>query len=202
MTFVLSSSPRAKPHGLLCIWSLVDMEPPRGPFFHWNPGIRFRARSHKHGWKMWVGFLCNGLVMGFVVAWLLSCLFVTLLTVTHQAPLSMGFPRQEPWKSWNGLPFPPPEDLPDLEVEPMYPAMAGGFFTIEPPGKPCYGFWKGTKKEREQESSNLEENHFWRRVHAFPQKSLFIKSSITVVVTLSWAIICFVYYPLSVLFLL
>ena len=71
------------------------------------------------------------------------CLFVTLLTATHQAPLSMGFPQQE---SWSGLPFPPPEDLPDLKVKPRYPALAGGFFTIEPPGKPCYGFWEGTKK--------------------------------------------------------
>ena len=36
-------------------------------------------------------------------------------TVTCQAPLSMGFPRQE---SWSGLPFPSPGDLPDLGIRP------------------------------------------------------------------------------------
>ena len=58
-----------------------------------------------------------------------SCvqLFATLWT-THQAPLSMGFPRQE---YWSGLSFPPPGDLPDPGMEPaslMSPALAGGFF--------------------------------------------------------------------------
>ena len=37
-------------------------------------------------------------------------LFITLLTVAHQAPLSMGFSKQE---DWSGLPCPPPGDLPD-----------------------------------------------------------------------------------------
>ena len=56
-------------------------------------------------------------------------LFVTLLTVTHQAPLSMGFSRQE---YWNGLPFPTAGDLPDPGIEPkslMSPALAAKFFT-------------------------------------------------------------------------
>ena len=53
-------------------------------------------------------------------------------TVAHQAPLSMGFPRQE---YWTGLPFSPPEDLPDPGIEPGSPALAGGFLTTEPPGK-------------------------------------------------------------------
>ena len=46
-----------------------------------------------------------------------------------QAPLSMGFSRQE---YWSGLPCPPPGDLPDPGIEPtslMSPALAGGFFT-------------------------------------------------------------------------
>ena len=60
-----------------------------------------------------------------------SCvqLFVTLWTVACQAPLSMGFSRQE---YWNGLPFPPPGDLPDTGVKPvsvMSLALIGGFFT-------------------------------------------------------------------------
>ena len=45
---------------------------------------------------------------------------------------SMGFPRQE---YWSGLPFPPPEDLPNPGIKPMSPALAGGFFTTEPLGK-------------------------------------------------------------------
>ena len=49
----------------------------------------------------------------------------------------MGFFRQE---YWNGLPFPSPRDLPDWGIEPMYLALAGGFFTTEPPGKPNWSF--------------------------------------------------------------
>ena len=52
-----------------------------------------------------------------------------LWTVAHQAPLSMGFSRQE---YWSGLPCPPPRDLPDPRIELAYfttPALAGRFFT-------------------------------------------------------------------------
>ena len=52
-----------------------------------------------------------------------------LWTVALQAPLSMGFPRQE---YWSGLPCPPPRDLPNPSLEPMSfmsPALAGWFFT-------------------------------------------------------------------------
>ena len=54
-------------------------------------------------------------------------------SLAHQTPLSMGFPWQE---YWSGLPFPSLENLPDPRVEPESPALAGGFFTAEPPGKP------------------------------------------------------------------
>ena len=56
-------------------------------------------------------------------------LFATLWTVAHQAPLSMGFSRQE---YWTGLPFPTPECLPDPGIETATfgsPALAGKFFT-------------------------------------------------------------------------
>ena len=62
--------------------------------------------------------------------------FGTPWTVACQAPLSMGFPRQEYWNSW--LPFPPSGDLSDPGIKPMSPALAGGFFTTEPVGKPNY----------------------------------------------------------------
>ena len=44
--------------------------------------------------------------------------FATSWTVARQAPMSMGFSRQD---YWNGLPFPPPGDLPDPGIEPMSP---------------------------------------------------------------------------------
>ena len=57
-------------------------------------------------------------------------------TVAPQAPLSVGFSRHE---YWTGLPFLPPGDLPNPRMEPESPAssaLAGRFFTTEPPGKP------------------------------------------------------------------
>ena len=62
--------------------------------------------------------------------------FATLWTVAFQAPLSMGFPRQE---YWSGLSFPYPGDLSDPGIEPATPTLAGGFCTTEPPMKPIIG---------------------------------------------------------------
>ena len=56
-------------------------------------------------------------------------LFAAPWSVACQAPLSLGFPRQE---YWSGLPFPSPGDLPDSGIEPAsleFLALAGGFFT-------------------------------------------------------------------------
>ena len=61
---------------------------------------------------------------------------MTPWTVAHQAPLCMRFSRQE---YWSGLPCPPPGHLPDPGIEPASfasSALADGFFTTEPPGKP------------------------------------------------------------------
>ena len=58
-----------------------------------------------------------------------STSFLTPWTIAHQAPLSMGFSRQE---YWSGLPFPPPGDLPNPGIKPtslMSPLLVGGFFT-------------------------------------------------------------------------
>ena len=64
-----------------------------------------------------------------------SCdqLFATLWTVAHQAPLSMGFSRQE---YWSGLPCPPPGDLPNRGSEPASPALQVNSLSGGPPGKP------------------------------------------------------------------
>ena len=54
----------------------------------------------------------------------------------HQAPLSMGFSRQE---CWSGLPFPFPGNLPDPGFEPGSPALHTDVLPSEPPGKPKRG---------------------------------------------------------------
>ena len=60
--------------------------------------------------------------------------FVTSWTVARQAPLSMGFSRQE---YWSGLSFPPPGDLPNPEIKLPSPTLAGEIFlNNEPPGQP------------------------------------------------------------------
>ena len=59
-------------------------------------------------------------------------LCATPWTVAHQAPPSLGFSRQE---HWSGLPFPSPGDFPNPGIKLMSPALAGGFFTTEPPDK-------------------------------------------------------------------
>ena len=61
-------------------------------------------------------------------------LFLIPWTIAHQALLSMG--RILEW-----LPFPFPEYLPDTGIKPKspsFPALEGGFFTIAPPGSPCF----------------------------------------------------------------
>ena len=71
-----------------------------------------------------LSYSVGGLFILWTVFWcmclhakLLICvqLFATPWTVVHQAPLSMGFSRQE---YWNGLPCPPPGDLPDSGIKP------------------------------------------------------------------------------------
>ena len=66
-----------------------------------------------------------------------TCLVVsdseTPWTVACQAPLSMGFPRQE---YWSGLPFLSSGDLPNPGMVLASPALASRFFTTEPPGEP------------------------------------------------------------------
>ena len=54
-------------------------------------------------------------------------------TEAHQAPLCLGFSRQE---YWSGLPLPSPEDLPEPGIEPKSPALQADSLLSEPPGKP------------------------------------------------------------------
>ena len=86
-------------------------------------------------WSILITYFPVQLYVSFHLCIMLShvWLFVTLWTVAPQAPLSVGFPRQE---YWNGLPFPSRENRPEPGIKPVSPALVGGFFTTEPPQKP------------------------------------------------------------------
>ena len=60
-------------------------------------------------------------------------LFATPRTVVYQAPLSMGFSRQE---YWSGLPFLSLGDLPDPGIEPGSPALQTDALPSDSPGSP------------------------------------------------------------------
>ena len=70
-------------------------------------------------------FSCSVMCDSFVTPWPIAC----------QVPLSMGLPRQEYRR---GLPLPSSGDLPDSGIKFTSSAIAGEFFTVEPPGKPFY----------------------------------------------------------------
>ena len=98
-----------------------------------NKGFRWIKWDRRKCWT----FDCVCVCM-YAHAYLLSHvqLFVTPWTIACQAPLPMEFSRQA---YWSGLPFPSPGDLSDPGIDPLFlvsPALAGGFFTTRPPGKP------------------------------------------------------------------
>ena len=110
----------------------------------WQPGWEGRlgekGSMYMYGWVPLLFTqnyhnIVNWLFVVVVVAQSLNHVwfFATPWMVAHQPPLSMGFPRQE---YWGGLPFPPPGDLLNLGIKSTSPAVADGFFIIEPPGKP------------------------------------------------------------------
>ena len=67
-----------------------------------------------------------------VIVLLLSHVWLICHPVACRPPgLYVGFPMQE---YWSGLPYSSPGDLPNPGIKPMSPALAGGFFTREPPG--------------------------------------------------------------------
>ena len=86
-----------------------------------------------------------------------SCpnLFVTPWTVAHQAPLSVGFSRQE---YWSELPCSPPGDLPNLGIEPRSPTWQADSLSSEPPGR--------MKEESEKASLkfNLKKPRSWHLI--------------------------------------
>ena len=119
-----------------------------------------------------IGMSCMSVGGGGVHS--LSCvrLFCNPMTVPHQAPLSIGFSRQE---YWSGLPIPSPGDLPKPEIKPMSPALSGAFFTTEPLGKtfqsPIGSFnsdnWFFSREAGSTSSRTLHYHSFWSFVIAF-----------------------------------
>ena len=104
-----------------------------------------------------------------------SCfwLFSTPWTVACQAPLSMGFSRQE---YWSGLPSPPPGDLPDLEIEARSSALQADSLPSEPPGKPEQACFHRLKLhqlcslERHCSGNSLVFSVLWQVIHlSFPR---------------------------------
>ena len=103
----------------------------------WDPFILTRALRNGFSYRLrkyWIGLAqvldyscccCCLAAKSCPTLWQTHC-------KAHQAPLSMGFSRQE---YWNGLPFPSLGDLPNPGIEPVSPALAGRFFTTEPPEK-------------------------------------------------------------------
>ena len=103
---------------------------------------------------------------------------MTPWTVAHQAPLSMGFPREE---RWSGLPFPSPGDLPNPGIELGYPALVGALFTTESPGKPCK-IWKDTNCLVPGGQCVLQKHRFcfWQENgYALPEKNLVSEWSVS-----------------------
>ena len=94
-----------------------------------NPGSFPIWWNSINPWVILFLFLCD-----WLSEWVSECSVmsnsVTPWTIAHQAPLSLGFSRQE-W--WSGLPSPPPGDLPDQGIETTSPELAGGFFTTVTP---------------------------------------------------------------------
>ena len=124
--------------------------------------LKYKETTRVNPWKTWAypaaliyGFFVNGKYYSTtpsMVGWscghwtldrrltieLFSCSvmsssFVTPWIVAHQAPLSMGFLRQE---YWSGLPFPSPGDLPNTEIEPMSPAWQADSLGLSYQGSP------------------------------------------------------------------
>ena len=73
-------------------------------------------------------------------------------TVACQAPLSMGFSRQE---YWSGVPFASPGDLPDPGMELASPALEGRFLITKPPGKPQMLGYKDSNRSHCRTSQSL-----------------------------------------------
>ena len=118
-----------------------DIEKKRQNSFYLNLLLVYKLGqiSPKMCWKRYrpsKNFLKEILNLSVIICFSLVQFFATLWTVARQAPLSMGFSRQE---YWSGLPCPPPGDLPYTGIKPkspVFPAFQVDSLPPVPPGKP------------------------------------------------------------------
>ena len=116
--------------------------------------VHRNVESRRELWGLFIQPLFNEILCVFVCAYACSVMFNSLRPHGLQPTRLLcpwDFLMQE---YWSGLPFPSPGDLPDPGIEPMSPALAGRFFTTEPPGKPQ---WDSTQVIRSVESSQERE---------------------------------------------
>ena len=120
ITWEQSQPPSPIPSAFLKLWWQIPAWRPFGA----GPLMSLLAFHKRHPPTVCV-CVCVCTLSCFSCVWL----FATLWTIACQAPLSMGFSRQE---RWTGLPCPPPGDLPDPGIKPgplVSPALTGRFFT-------------------------------------------------------------------------
>ena len=91
---------------------------------------------------------------------------MTPWTVAGQAPLSMGFSRQE---YWSGLPFHPPGGLPDPQIKPRTPALQASSLLSEPPGK--HESFISPGKFHGPSLEALPWNTDFLKIHTFPKST-------------------------------
>ena len=108
------------------------------PIWPWNKYIFTGSKCIIHFLVNSVEWVCLCIRCDRLCVCALSCFsciwpFVTPWTIAHQAPLSLGFARQE---YWSGLSCPPPGALPDPGIEPRFPAFRADSLPSQTPGKP------------------------------------------------------------------
>ena len=109
-------------------------------------------------------------------------LFVTLWTVAHQAPMFRGFCKEE---YWHGLSYPSLGDLPNIGMEPAFPALAGGFFQFSHLGSPT---------ERERYTSHLLHSSIDRQLGLFHILAIVNNSSLNTGIHIFFWISIFVFF--------
>ena len=106
------------------------------------------VKRGKNKLKGWDWYTCFAVVCWVTQSWLA---LHSPMDCSPQAPLSMGFSRQE---YWTGLPCPPPGDLPDAEIEPRTPALQVDSLHLSHKGSPgilgwvAYSFSRGSSWPR------------------------------------------------------
>ena len=118
----------------------------------WKRIKKKRVRNHFPFYSIYISYCCS----------LVTNLCPTLCDPMDQAALSMGFSRQE---YWSGLPCPPPGDLADPGIEPVFPALEGRFFTTDTPGKHIhlyffFNFWFWQNLSFTLHCKNSAKNYF------------------------------------------